>query len=144
MSRRAEVIVSMGCLLFTPSHALNRFLLISKPGAALESVPIISPKIWTPGHSSYKQMNGHEQAASTACAASPRLQASSLSEQGEHHGEGGCLFKQLRPVCISASCCTVLSKMVSCVRFTYQWQRRLFPDGCTYFKATFLCRRKTV
>ena len=56
MSKRAEVIISMRCLLFTPSYALDVFFLISKPGAALESVQIISPKIWTPGHSG-TQMN---------------------------------------------------------------------------------------
>lgn len=56
MSQGAEVIISMGCLLFTPSHALDRCFLISKPGAAPESVQIRPPQIWTPGHSSCMQM----------------------------------------------------------------------------------------
>lgn len=57
MSQRAEVIISMGCLLFTPSHALDIFFLISKAGAAAERVQIISPQIRTPGHSPCTQMN---------------------------------------------------------------------------------------
>lgn len=57
MSQRAEVNISMGCLLFTPSHALDIFSLISKAAAAAASVQIMSPQIWTPGHSPCTQMN---------------------------------------------------------------------------------------
>lgn len=44
MIKGAEVIVLMGCLLFTCGQALDVFFLISKLGATLESVQIIPPK----------------------------------------------------------------------------------------------------
>lgn len=104
MSKRAEVIISMGCLLFTLSHALDIFLLISKAGAALEKVQIISTHIWTPEHSSHAQTN----APSSKLPPQPVRShldgwQMGFSEQGKHcrEPEAVCL-NNYEPLCVSA------------------------------------------
>ena len=143
-----------GVLLFTCSHALDIFFLISKPRDELESVQIISPKSGfqdtPPAHRWMPPPSNCNPAPSSL----PRVtQAASkwfCRARQASQKTWSCLFKQLRPcVCVCVCVCVcfcgpVQGVMVSCVHFPYQWPRRLLPDGRTYFKATFLCRRKTV
>lgn len=144
----------MGCLLFTPSHALDRFFLISKLGAALESAQIIAPK---PGPQDTPAHRWMPPWANCVPSLSRLTKASGFPEQARQAlwRTRGCIFKQFR-ACVhpclllhsseqDGGICAFYISMAeeAASRWLYLFQSYLFmqkEDCVTSFQVNVFCK----